>query len=60
MKVYIVLEYIDHDGLYETCMVNSVYARRVEAALAAARMQFKSDSSDRTYHVIQKTLKGKR
>lgn len=58
MKVFIVLEYFNFEGMYETCRVDRVYASRKKAEKRVKHLQKLYIGADITFHVIQKTLKG--
>lgn len=57
-KVYIVLMYL-FDGEKDVCWVREVYGNRKQAEKKARRLNKHVSNWQESFHVIEKTLKGK-
>ncbi len=60
MKVYLVLIYTNVESIdLEVCRVDRVYRNRHAATVRVSYLEKSNLFEDCTYHVIEKTLKGK-
>lgn len=58
MKVYIVLKYINFEGMYEICRVDCVYITKKLALKRKKCLDKFNMGSDITFRIIQKNIKG--
>jgi hypothetical protein len=57
-RVYVLVEYLNFEGMYQTCNILKIYAIEMDALKAKERLESSNTMNDVTYHVLKFKIQG--